>query len=142
MTKKTYHPKKVKFLGLLILLTLLLGCETYHLTTLSLMEQMAGTKIEKKVMVLPVFPLVFRGISDGNSLVQLRVFDKTEKELIIPVTHRTQVRITKKDGKRSTFYFDTLIIQDSLITGKLGHFSTYKIIPINLNNISKIELQN
>ena len=59
----------------------------------------------------------------------------------MPVTHRTGVRITKKDGTRKTFYFDTLIVQDSIITGKNDHFIGVSIKPINLNNIEKIELQ-
>ncbi len=69
------------------------------------------------------------------------MLDKNEKETTLYVTHRTGVRVTKKDGKRKTFYFDTLIIQDSLITGKNDHFLSISIKPINLNNISKIELQ-
>ena len=59
----------------------------------------------------------------------------------MPVTHHTGVRITKKDGTKKTFYFDTLIIQDSLITGKNEHFIGVDIKPIKLNNIEKIELQ-
>ena len=59
----------------------------------------------------------------------------------MPVTHHTGVRITKKDGTKKTFYFDTLIIQDSLITGKNDHFIGVDIKPIKLNNIEKIELQ-
>ncbi len=68
--------------------------------------------------------------------------DKYEKEYILNVTNRTGVRITKKNNTRCTFYFDTLIIQDSIITGCKSHFVGIKINPIKLDNIAKIELQN
>lgn len=131
-----------KILGLLISSSLLLSsCATYHISTQSLIEQLADTQKEKKVTVLVVFPLFFPGVVTGNSLREVKVLDKNEKECIIPVTNRTGVRVTKKDGKRKTFYFNTLIIQDSLITGKNDHFIGINIKPINLNNIEKIELQ-
>jgi len=131
-----------KILGLLISSSLLLSsCATYHMTTQSLIEQLADTQKEKKVTVLVAFPLFFPGVVTGNSLREVKVLDKDEKECIIPVTNHTGVRVTKKDGKRKTFYFNTLIIQDSIITGKNDHFIGTNIKPINLNNIEKIELQ-
>jgi len=126
------------FISLLLLVS---SCETYHISTQSLLEQLANTKKEKKVNFIFAFPVFFPGVVTGNSLNQVRVLDKTEKEFIMPVTHRTGVRITKKDGTRKTFYFDTLLVQDSIITGKNDHFIGINIKPINLNNIEKIELQ-
>jgi len=117
------------------------SCATYHMTTQSLLEQFAATQEEKKVTVLVAFPIAFPGIVKGNSLRQVEVLDKNENECIIPVTNHTGVRITKKDGKRNTFYFNTLIIQDTTITGKKDHFFGLNIKPINLNDIQKIELQ-
>ncbi len=131
-----------KLLGLFISSSLLLSsCATYHMTTQSLIEQLADTQKEKKVTVLVAFPLFFPGVVTGNSLLQVKVLDKNGKECVIPVTNHTGVRLTKKDGKRKTFYFNTLIIQDSIITGKNDHFIGTNIKPINLNNIEKIELQ-
>lgn len=127
--------------GLIIPFLILTSCQTYHMTTKSLLEQLANTEKEKKVNVIIAFPFFFPGIVTGNSLNEVKVLDKYEKECIIPVTHHTGVRITKKDGKRKTFYFDTLIIEDSTITGKNDHFLGISIKPINLNNINKIELQ-
>jgi len=134
---------KSKLLAIAAILSSLLlsSCATYHLTTESLLTQFADARKEKKVNFIVAFPLVFPGIVTGNSLRQIRVLDSKEHEQVIPVTHRTGVRITKKDGKRNTFYFDTLIIQDSTITGKKDHFFGINIKPINLNSIQKIELQ-
>jgi len=118
------------------------SCATYHITTESLIEQLANTQKEKKVNVIIVFPVFFYpGIVTGNSLQEVTVLDKNEMKYVLPVTHRTGVRITKKDGKRKTFYFDTLLIQDSTITGKNEHFIGTNIKPIKLKDIQKIELQ-
>lgn len=117
------------------------SCATYHISTKSLLEQLANTQEEKKVVVFVAFPIFFPGVVTGNSLEEIKVLDKNEKEYILDVTNHTGVRITKKDGKRKTFYFNTLIIKDSMITGKNDHFIGTNIKPINLNNIEKIELQ-
>jgi hypothetical protein len=131
-----------KLFGLLISSSILLSsCATYHMTTQSLIEQLTDTQKEKKVTVLVAFPIFVPFVVTGNSLQQVKVLDKNGNEFIIPVTNHTGIRVTKKDGKRKTFYFNTLIIQDSIITGKNDHFIGTNIKPINLNNIEKIELQ-
>jgi hypothetical protein len=134
--------KQLTLTGLLAISTILLSsCATYHLTTQSLLEQFANTQKEKKVNYVVAFPFVFPGTVTGNSLREVKVLDSKEHEQVIRVSNRTGVRITKKDGKKSTFYFDTLIIQDSTITGKKDHFLGINIKPINLSKIQRIEIQ-
>jgi hypothetical protein len=127
--------------ALLILSIMTSSCSTYHVSTQSLLEQLASTHNENKKTWIVAFPIFLPFTVTGNSLQQLKVLDKNEKEHIIPVTYRTGVRITKKDGNKKTFYFNTLLIKDSTITGKNDHFLGINIKPINLNNIEKIELQ-
>jgi hypothetical protein len=57
------------------------------------------------------------------------------------VTNRTSVRITLADSSRTTFYFNTLLIKDSTISGSKTHFFEAHIRPIKLRDIAKIELQ-
>jgi hypothetical protein len=122
------------------------SCATYHITTTSLLEQLAKSQPEKKINHIVAFtiaaPFFFPVVVTGNSLTEIKVLDKNERECIIPVSRLTGVRITKKDGTRKTFYFDTLLVKDSTITGKNDHVFGVNITPINLNNINKIELQN
>lgn len=120
--------------------TLLTSCATYHMTTESLLNQLAETKPETR-NYRGVYPFIFPGTITGNALSRVTVLDSKENEAVLPVTPHTGVRITKKDGKRVTFYFDTLLVQDSTITGKRDHFFAMNIKPVNLNNIKKIELQ-
>jgi hypothetical protein len=133
----------LKCIAIVIVSTALMtGCATYHITTTSLLEQLAKSQPEKKINYIVAFPIVFPGTVTGNSLTEIKVLDKNERECTIPVSRQTGVRITKKDGTRKTFYFDTLLVKDSTITGKNDHFFGVNITPINLNNVNKIELQN
>ncbi len=117
------------------------GCTTYHLSTGSLLQQFADVHPETKTNLIIAFPLIFPGTVTGNSLSSIKVLDQKNTEHTIPVTNHTSVRITKKDGTRKTFYFDTLLIQDSVINGKKSHFVGIDIKPIKLDDIEKIELQ-
>ncbi|GAB4206841.1 MAG: hypothetical protein Fur0023_17100 [Bacteroidia bacterium] len=117
------------------------ACTTYYLTPESLVQQLAQTVPENKTTVIVAFPIILPFTVKGNSLKEIIVKDKNWNEVILPVTNRTSIRITEKNGKRTTFYFNTLIIKDSMITGKKDHFIGINIKPININNIQTIELQ-
>lgn len=131
----------MKTISLLFLTVLLAGCATYHITTASLLQQFADTQPEIKTNIIIAPPFIFPGTVTGNSLREIKVLDKNDREHVIPVTNHTGVRITKKDGTRKTFYFDTLLIQDSIINGQKSHFVKMEIKPIKLAEIQKIELQ-
>jgi len=133
--------KKNSTLTILVTVLLLSGCATYHLSTESLLEQFANTHPETKRNFIIAFPLIFPGSVTGNSLTEIKVLDDKNVVHTIPVTNHTGVRITKKDGTRKTFYFDTLLIKDSTINGKKSHFVGLDIKPIKLDDILKIELQ-
>jgi len=127
---KRYTP-----LGLLCVL-ILSGCATYHITTQSLRDQLAGTTMEKKSnLLIPVDNI------KGNSLTTVNVLDKKEQPYTLHVTQRTGVRIKQNNGKKVTFYFNTLQVTDSTITGSKTHLYNAKIKPILLRNITSIELQ-
>jgi hypothetical protein len=115
------------------------GCATYHVSTESLIEQAANSGQQKKETYFAPFYVPFS--VTGNSLKEIKVLDKNEQETVLPVTNHTGVRITKNDGKRKTFYFNTLLIKDSMITGKNDHFIGTNIKPINLNNVKRVEIQ-
>jgi len=108
---------------------LLSGCATYHISTQSLAEQFANSGTEAKINV------------NGNDLRTITVLDKkgTKEELF--VTRSTGMKITKKDAKHTTVYFDTILLTDSTLSGCKTHFFKSRIKPIKFADISKIELQ-
>lgn len=119
---------------------LLTSCATYHLSTESLVQQMADTKPERQYIYSPNLPFIPFSV-DGNSLHQLKCVDKNGKETTIDVTNRTSVRITLADSSHKTFYFNTLLLKDSTITGSKTHFFEMHIKPILLRDVVKIEVQ-
>jgi hypothetical protein len=125
-------PGILPFLGLL----LLEGCSTYHVSTESLLGQFAGTGTEMKEA-----PILFYKAVRGNDLKFIHCLDDKGNEAIIEVTNRTGIRITKMDNSKTTFYFDTLILKDSSITGSKTHYANAPIKPIKFSEISKIEIQ-
>jgi hypothetical protein len=116
------------------------GCATYTLTPQSLVEQAARSFPEKKRLVFMAMPLFIVGTVNGNSLEYIECQDKDGEVEHIRITQRTGVRITKKDNTRKTFYFDTLILKDSLIIGSMTHFGNVPVKPIKLIDIAKIEI--
>jgi hypothetical protein len=129
-----------KALSYLLAPLLLTSCATYHLSTESLVQQMADTQPEKKYIFLPNAPFVPFSV-EGNNLHQLKCLDKNGKETTIDVTNRTSVRITLADSSHKTFYFNTLLLKDSTIAGSKTHFFEMHIKPIRLKDVVKIEVQ-
>ena len=50
------------------------------------------------------------------------------------------VRIIKKDNSSITFYFNTLLLKDSLLYGSNPHFFNDRVNPIKISDIRKIEI--
>jgi uncharacterized lipoprotein YajG len=131
---------KKSLLALLLMPLLLTGCATYHLSTESLVQQFADTKPEKKYAYEPTLFFIPFSVT-GNDLQTIKCLDKDGKETTIALTNRTSVRITLADSSRTTFYFNTLLIKDSTISGSKTHFFEAHIRPIKLRDVVKIELQ-
>src|SRR5258706_7194998 len=131
-----------KVMPLFICACLTTSCATYHLSNQSLLEQFSDSRTETKVIIFIAPPYVFfPGFVKGNDVRAIICLDQNQKENVIPVTRRTGVRITKQDGTRTTFYFDTLLLKDSTISGSKTHFFNAPIHPIRLGDIRKIEIQ-
>ncbi|MDR3680428.1 MAG: hypothetical protein P4L41_10720 [Flavipsychrobacter sp.] len=129
--------------NILFLLACLLfsSCATYHISPESLVQQFEAVHPEQKHTILVAFPLIIPFTVTGNDLRTIQVLDKDNKEYKLPVTRHTSVKITQKSGKKKTFYFSTLLLKDSTVTGSNSTLIKAKIKPIVLSNISKIELQ-
>ncbi len=134
--------KRLPTVTAFISLLLLNSCATYHISTESLMKQFASAHEETKTLYFLVPPFIFfPGRVSGNSLLSIKVQDKRGNTERLWVNRHTGVRITENSGKRTTFYFNTLLLQDSTITGSRTHFFNWQIRPIRFADIRKIELQ-
>jgi len=125
---KTHYP--VIVISVLMFLT---SCASYIVTTDSLAKQLNGVEVNKGYL--------FASSSvKGNDLKTIKCMDKNGKEMVLAVTNRTGVRIFKTDSSKVTFYFNTLLIKDSSITGSKTHFFKDNVKPIKFSDISKIKI--
>jgi hypothetical protein len=106
-----------------------------------MLEQFASSHPDNKFNASLTYPFYINGMVLGNDLREINCYDKNGMKSTIQITTHTSVRIIQKDNSKTTFYFNTLLIKDSLITGSKSHFAEIKIQPINLNNIALIEVQ-
>ncbi len=124
------------------LITLVMtSCANYHITTESLLEQLQMADHESPINDMIPFRVEIANTVYGNTLSKIKVLDHKQHECVIPITNETGLRITKKDGSSELFYFDTLLLQDSSMTGKSRRFYCEYIQPILLSSIQKIEVQ-
>lgn len=119
---------------ILVLITLLTCCTTYHLSADNLFSQLDSSSTQSKGFISP-------NSVKGNTLTSITCYDKGGNEHIIPVTSHTAVRISKTDNKQVQLYFDTIILRDSAITGSKSHYFSAPINPIKFLDILKIEIQ-
>lgn len=137
--------KKHSLLALLSLF-LMTSCSTYYLTTNSLEKQLKAidpNKIEDNYdFRLGLFGVALKGEKNFyNGIDYIRCTDKKGNEKTIAVTAHTGIRFTEKTGKRQTLYFNSLFLRDSLVYGSKSHFISLTVDPINLKNLTKIEIQ-
>src|ERR1700748_2269083 len=106
-------------LSLLLAGTLLLtSCTTYHLSTQSLVQQFDSSSARKG------------GDVTGHDLTTITCLDKKGAEHTLTVFPRTQIRITRQNNSRTTIYFYTLSIKDSMLSGGKSNLINLPIKPI------------
>jgi hypothetical protein len=125
---------KVNIALLILALFFFSGCSTYHISTQNFLENFKDSSIVGRGYFFP-------DAVKGNALVSIKVKDNKGNEQVLGITDRTQVRITKQDHSRTTFYFNTIVLKDSSITGSKTHFFNAQIKPIPFSDISNIEIQ-
>jgi len=116
---------------------------TYTITPESFKEQFDGVNLEsfKEVKVRNPMneysPLVYK----ANQLKKIIVVDENTHRVILDNSPKLETRFTLKDGKRTTFYFDTIALENGFLIGQKS-----RMIPIagkvEFDTIQKIEIQN
>jgi hypothetical protein len=114
-------------------LLFLMACSSYQITKSSLSDQINGNSVNKGY-------LFAASAVQGNTLTTVKCIDKSGKEVNLTVTNQTMVKIILVDNSSVKFYFNTLLIKDSTITGSKTHFFNYKVKPIKFGAIEKIQI--
>ncbi|ADB39254.1 hypothetical protein [Spirosoma linguale] len=138
---------RLKNLPALSLLLMLSACKVYYMTPSSLKEQLQKidpNKVEDSYdFRLGLLGVALKGGQKNfyNGIEKVQVADKSGNLFDRPVMPHTAVRLTDLNGRRTTLYFDSLFLKDSLLFGSKSHFISLTVKPIRIDSLIKIELQ-
>lgn len=124
-----------------ILLLACISCSTYTVTTESLTSQLSGIDSTDLTSVRVRGPLGEEYNYLVNPIDVIEVTDKQGNYVELTKKPSIEIRVTDKNGKKTTFYFDRILIQNEKLIGVQSRFisSIQKSIP--LDQIAKIEIQ-
>lgn len=133
--------KRFKFLTLAILLLTCISCSTYTVTTESLTSQLAGIDSTNLTPVKVRGPLGEEYNYLANPVDVIEVTDKQGNNVELIKKPSIEIRVTEINGKKTTFYFDRILIQNEKLTGVRSRFISAIQKSIPLDQIAKIEIQ-
>lgn len=129
-------------LALFVFAFVLSGCATYYIPVASFESQFAGVdsaSMRTRELDGPLGPMYSY---KANPIDTISCFDKSGKPHELANSPQIEVRFTERNGKRVIFFFDTVVLQDSMIIG-----SESRLIPsikdaISVKDVPLIEVQN
>ena len=130
----------LKYYISVVILIVLLGCQSYQIPIASFKNQFAPIDSSSLKLVRVKGPAGDISEYLVNPIKQIRCVDKNGNNVSIPNSPSIEARITTSDGKKTTFYFDRMLIRNDSI---LGYRSRFFGLPksIALSEVSKIEVQ-
>jgi hypothetical protein len=132
--------RAIKLLILGTVISIFNGCASYFITPNNLRDQMQNAVLKEGNFFYTTNGLVlFRKII-SNNIRTLIVTDLNGNEHKMNVGYRTGICITTKNGKKTSFYFDTMFIKDNAIFGQYSHETPSPVKPIPFDEIVKIEI--
>jgi hypothetical protein len=124
-----------------LVLTLITSCTSYYLTTDSLRNQFSGIDSTKLRNVTVRYPNGIRHSYLANPIDMIDCTDKSGNPSQLANSPSIEMRVTEKNGKRTVFYFDNILVTDSTLYGGQSRFMPGMKKVIKLANIRKIEVQ-
>jgi hypothetical protein len=76
----------------------------------------------------------------ANGVREITCFDKDGNEVTFPNSPRVEVKITCNNGKKRYFYFDTILLEDSVFSGCNSRILDTRR-EVKYADIKKVELQ-
>ena len=127
--------------GQIILIIMgLAGCKSYLIPVDSFKAQFNGIDSTKMQIVNTRGPAGDIASYPANPIDYIQCIDRKNNPFQLKNSPSIEIRVTDDTKKRTVFYFDTVYLQDSTISGDRSRFFEYrKEIPIG--NIRLIEVQ-
>jgi hypothetical protein len=127
---------------IILLLALLSSCANYIIPLDSFQKQMSDKTIETRKEVKINNPLFFNDITyKANNIEYIKVLDKNGNDYSLRNSPSIEMRVTHKNGKKTIFYFDTVTLQNGIISGSRSRLVTGLVQDIPVDSITKIEVQ-
>jgi len=121
------------------------SCKTYYMTPQSLAEQLSRVD-PNKIHDAYDFRLGLLGVAlkSGknfyNGIDTLEVNDKKGQTVELPMTTNSAVRLTDRNGRRLTVYFDSMFMRDSMVYGSKSHYLKLPATPMRIDSVVKVEV--
>jgi hypothetical protein len=127
---------------LLAVVLIIYSCTTYTIPVESFKAQFSKfDTIQKRERVISN-PLTYGNIKYmTNNILMINVIDKNNNPLTIRNSPSLEMRITKKNGKKHVFYFDTVTLENDTLKGSQSRFLPNLKKEIPFDDILKIEIQ-
>ncbi|SRX52592.1 hypothetical protein [Aequorivita sp. CIP111184] len=123
-------------------LLLIISCKTYTIPVESFREQMINETSENMKKVKVNNPFFYSDIKyTSNNIKRIIVTDKDGKRTYLDNSPSIEMRVTQVNGKKYTFYFDTVILENDTLKGGRARLVQGFLRKIPLDSIVKIELQ-
>lgn len=132
---------KFSLLSLAVFL-LVVSCKTYTVPVDSFREQMIGETSENMKKVQVNNPLFYSNIRyNSNNIRRIIVTDKDGNTTYLNNSPSIEMRVTQMNGKRNTFYFDTVVLENDTLKAGKSRFAKNWRSEIPMDSIAKIEIQ-
>jgi hypothetical protein len=113
------------------------ACSTYTIPVASFKAQMATSSKINKATNKPGIIFARADKLETNGIEYIECLNKKQQPVKVKVNPNILMQVTDSNNKKTVFYFDTVLKEDSVITGFTSYiFMTKKSIP--LSSIRKI----
>ena len=133
---------RLKILGLILLASVgLSSCKTYTIPVDSFKKQLGGIEPSdfKKVYIEGAI----YGSYMATPIEKIQCIDKNGNPYELTNSPAIEIRFTYGEkSRKTTFYFDTILLTDSVVIGHRSRLISSLTKEIPINSITKIEIQN
>lgn len=121
-------------------LTIIYSCKTYYIPVESFKKQLSDVDSTQLKIVKTRGPGGDVAEYPSNSINEIKCVDKDGNKTELKNSPSIETRISTKNGKRATFYFDRIYVQNDTL---IGYSSRFVGLPkrIPLSEITHIEVQ-
>jgi hypothetical protein len=122
-------------------LIFLSSCKTYYIPVDSFKQQASGWRTAGLRQVTTKGPIGDIVKYDTYAIDSIKCVDKNGTPMLLANSPALEIRFTDVNDKRTIFYFDRIMVSDSIVIGVESRIISSITKTINLNTVKLIEIQ-